>query len=149
MDNFKVFNDRYGHDVGDVALKVVASTLRGGVRGGDALVRWGGEEFAIVAALSDDEGMTRLASRLMSLMRSAHVRADGQRLPVRVSIGGAIARPGEALDHLFVRADHALLRAKATGRDRFVLDGVFVTEPALELAPDPAPGPALEERVAL
>jgi diguanylate cyclase (GGDEF)-like protein/PAS domain S-box-containing protein len=156
VDNFKVFNDRYGHDVGDVALRVVASTLRGGVRGGDALVRWGGEEFAIVAAVSDDEGMTRLASRLLSLMRSAHVRADGQRLPVRVSIGGAIARPGEAFDQLFVRADQALLRAKATGRDRFVLDGMVVTEralardpdPALDPALDPAPSPAHEERTA-
>jgi diguanylate cyclase (GGDEF)-like protein/PAS domain S-box-containing protein len=122
VDNFKTFNDRFGHDVGDEALRIVASTLRGGVRGGDSLVRWGGEEFAIVAATSDGESMRRLAERLLALIRSAQVRSEGRMLSVRLSIGGAIAEPGEALDHLFSRADHALLRAKEGGRDRFVLD---------------------------
>jgi len=122
VDNFKMFNDRFGHDVGDEALRIVASTLRGGVRGGDALVRWGGEEFAIVAATPDEQGIRRLAERLLALIRSAQVRSNGRTLSVRLSIGGAVAEPGEALDHLFSRADHALMRAKEGGRDRFVMD---------------------------
>jgi diguanylate cyclase (GGDEF)-like protein len=122
VDEFKLFNDRFGHATGDEALRVVASTLRGGVRAGDALVRWGGEEFAIVAGAADEEGMQRLAERLLALMRSAQVRAGGRVMSVRMSIGGAIAEPGEAVDHLFSRADRALRLAKAMGRDRFVLD---------------------------
>jgi len=135
VDNFKTFNDRFGHDVGDEALRIVASTLRGGVRGGDALVRWGGEEFAIVAATPDEESIRRLAERLLALIRSAQVRSNGRILSVRLSIGGAIAEPGEAVDHLFSRADHALLRAKAGGRDRFVLDAS--SQPTEPLATDP------------
>ena len=137
VDNFKSFNDRFGHDVGDEALRIVASTLRGGVRGGDALVRWGGEEFAVVAAVTDDEGMHRIADRLLALMRSAQVRTSGKILSVRISIGGALAEPGEQRDQLFFRADHALLRAKEGGRDRFVLDGT-----SLAPAPEPEPKPA-------
>jgi diguanylate cyclase (GGDEF)-like protein/PAS domain S-box-containing protein len=131
VDNFKSFNDRYGHDVGDEALKVVAATLRGGVRGGDTLVRWGGEEFAIVAAINNEEGMHRLADRLLALMRAAQVRVEGKVVTVRVSIGGAVARPGESLDRLFIRADHALLRAKADGRDRFALDAESASAPVV------------------
>jgi diguanylate cyclase (GGDEF)-like protein len=121
VDRFKVINDRYGHDVGDEALRVVASTLRGGVRGGDTLVRWGGEEFAIVAAVADIVALHRLADRLLALMRAASFRVGGRSVPVRVSIGGAFARPGEDAEQLFARADHALLAAKEAGRDRCVM----------------------------
>jgi diguanylate cyclase (GGDEF)-like protein/PAS domain S-box-containing protein len=121
VDRFKSINDRYGHDVGDEALRVVASTLRGGVRGGDTLVRWGGEEFAIVAAVTDALALHRLADRLLALMRAAAFRVDGEAVPVRISLGGAIARAGEDAEHLFARADHALLAAKEAGRDRCVV----------------------------
>ncbi len=123
VDHFKKYNDRYGHAIGDEALKVVAHTLRGAVRGGDTLVRWGGEEFAIVASIDDEAGMHLLADRLLALMRVAQVRTDGRTLSVRVSIGGAIAVQGESLEQVFARADQALLQAKVMGRDRFVLDG--------------------------
>jgi diguanylate cyclase (GGDEF)-like protein/PAS domain S-box-containing protein len=125
VDRFKLFNDRYGHAVGDEALKVVAQTLRGAVRGADTLVRWGGEEFAIVTAIGDEARMHQLADRLLALMRAARVHAAVGPLAVRISIGGAIATRGEPLEQVFARADHALLRAKAMGRDRFVLDGAW------------------------
>jgi diguanylate cyclase (GGDEF)-like protein/PAS domain S-box-containing protein len=123
VDGFKGFNDQYGHDTGDEALCVVASTLRGGVRGGDALVRWGGDEFAIVAALDDEAAVRMLADRLQALMRTAHVPAAGEAVPIRISIGGALAIPGQGLADLFARADRALLAAKTAGRDRFVMSG--------------------------
>ncbi len=122
VDNFKQFNDVHGHDVGDQALKVVAATLEGGLRQGDTIVRWGGEEFAIVAAAADETAIRLLAERLLHLTRAARVHVGGGAAPVRVSIGGAIARPAETLESLFVRADRALLAAKASGRDHFVLD---------------------------
>jgi len=121
VDHFKRVNDRFGHDVGDEALRVVATTLRGGVRGGDTLVRWGGEEFAIVAAVASVAAVDRLAERLLALMRSARVPVGDRMILVRISIGGAIAQPEESIPSLFSRADRALLEAKAAGRDRFVL----------------------------
>lgn len=122
IDHFKRFNDDYGHDVGDQALRVVGATLKGGLRAGDTLVRWGGEEFTLVAAEVDEATMHRLAERLLHLVRATRVPVGSERVAVRVSIGGALARPGESLDALFVRADQALLAAKSGGRDRFVLD---------------------------
>ena len=70
----------------------------------------------------DDEGLHRLADRLLRMVRSTHVPVGAGRFPIHVSIGGALAHPGEPLDALFVRADQALLAAKGTGRDRFVLN---------------------------
>jgi diguanylate cyclase (GGDEF)-like protein/PAS domain S-box-containing protein len=127
VDHFKLFNDEHGHDVGDRALRTVAATLKGGLRAGDTLVRWGGEEFAVVASHVTDDGIVRLADRLLLLIRATRVQTTGGGVPIRVSLGGALALPGEPLEQLFVRADRALLAAKATGRDRFVLDGMGPT----------------------
>ncbi len=122
IDNFKRFNDDYGHDVGDQALRVVGNTLRGALRSGDTIVRWGGEEFAVVAAQVDVEAIHRLADRLLRMVRAAHVAVGSGKVAIHVSIGGALARPGEPLEPLFARADQALLAAKAGGRDHFVLN---------------------------
>ena len=122
IDFFKRFNDEHGHDVGDQAILVVASTLRAAARGGDAVTRWGGEEFAIVAAQVDAAGLQRVGERMLRLVRAAQVPTDHGPLTVRVSIGGSLAVPDEPLADLFVRADQALLAAKQGGRDRFVLD---------------------------
>jgi diguanylate cyclase (GGDEF)-like protein/PAS domain S-box-containing protein len=121
IDHFKQFNDRYGHDVGDIALKVVAETLAGAVRAGDTLVRWGGEEFAVVSGHVDAADLRRIAERVLALVRSTHVRVGPLIVPVRVSIGGALACAGEPPEGLFWRVDRALRDAKAGGRDRLVL----------------------------
>lgn len=124
VDRFKRFNDLHGHEVGDEALKVVATTLRGAVRAGDTVARWGGEEFAIVAARMDEAELAALAERLLRLVRAAGLRVpEGPPLQVRVSIGGSMAVAGEPLSLLFGRADSGLRAAKAEGRDRFVLRG--------------------------
>ncbi len=125
IDHFKQFNDTFGHDVGDQALKVVAATLKGACRTGDTIVRWGGEEFAIVAAQVDADAIHRLADRLLRMVRLAHVPVGAGRFPIHVSIGGALAHAGEPVETLFVRADQALLAAKDAGRDRFVLNEPF------------------------
>jgi diguanylate cyclase (GGDEF)-like protein/PAS domain S-box-containing protein len=122
IDHFKGFNDTYGHDVGDMALKVVADTLTGALRGGDTLVRWGGEEFAVVAAQVDEAALGVIAERILRLIRVTHVPVNGVAVPVLLSIGGAMAAAAEPLDRLFQRADQALLQAKSAGRDRYVLD---------------------------
>ena len=64
IDHFKAINDRYGHNVGDTVLSIVAARLRGGMRNGDEVCRWGGEEFIILAAEATSEEAGQLAERL-------------------------------------------------------------------------------------
>ena len=114
IDDFKRINDRYGHPVGDEALRLVAEGLRGAVRDGDAVFRVGGEEFAVlIAGLAPDAALP-VAERL----REA-VAATPFREPLRVSVGLAgWPDDGAGRDALIERADAALYAAKRSGKDR-------------------------------
>jgi diguanylate cyclase (GGDEF)-like protein/PAS domain S-box-containing protein len=121
IDHFKAVNDQHGHDAGDVALRTVASTIAGGVRNGDIAARWGGEEFVILANAVDDTALRELGERIRALVASSVVRHAEQEIVVRVSIGAAMAGPGDGAHELLARADAALYRAKSGGRDRVVI----------------------------
>jgi diguanylate cyclase (GGDEF)-like protein/PAS domain S-box-containing protein len=122
IDGLARINFDFGHEAGDEVLKVVAAAVAKVVRGGDTLVRWGGGQFAIVAAQVDADGICRLAERVLRTVRTTRVHTRSQGVPVRVSIGGGIAHPAEPTDWLLVRTEHALRAAKSTGRDRFILN---------------------------
>ena len=134
VDRFKAYNDRHGHPAGDRVLRAVATILAEECRGGDAVYRYGGEEFAIVmpeqSPASAAVGMERIA-RAVRAARIPHVAnaADGI---LTISAGVAGRRPGKASDGQDVldRADAALYRAKEAGRDR------------VEQAPEPTLAPA-------
>ena len=121
IDHFKVFNDTYGHPVGDEVLRLVARTLGQGVRSGDMAARYGGEEFAILLPGTSLEGALTLANALrvkiegMALVR----RKSGDKLG-RVTLSGGLAEVlvGESTDTLIARADAALYQAKHRGRNR-------------------------------
>lgn len=142
VDRFKSINDTWGHPVGDRVLQEVAGTLAAAVRGDDLVARIGGEEFAVITHIEAPEGLTGLAERLGSLIRTTHpLLDDGGRLAVTASLGGAIARRGESAADLLARADRALYRSKNEGRDRFTLDrGVAV---GAEVPPQVPPPPVL------
>ncbi len=115
IDHFKAVNDTYGHNRGDVVLKRIADTVRPYLREADAFVRWGGEEFLIIAPETDLEGARRLAEKVRTAI-AAIVFVD---MPsITASFGVAQYRPGEPSDTLINRADDALYRAKAHGRNR-------------------------------
>jgi diguanylate cyclase (GGDEF)-like protein len=127
VDHFKAYNDHYGHLRGDDVLRTVASCLTEAVRGRDDLVsRYGGEEFAIVLPQTDEIGAAVVAERIRRLVKSTEIPHAG--LPassgesfLTVSLGVASVQPAieqVRVDHLIARADQALYRAKATGRDR-------------------------------
>src|SRR5262249_40080003 len=123
VDHFKVFNDSYGHVAGDYALRAVASCLRAAVRPTDLLARYGGEEFLVLLPGATLRQAREVAERLRRAVREAPiVHLDGTALPkVTVSIGAAeLSGSDERLaPEAFVeRADRALYRAKADGRDR-------------------------------
>jgi diguanylate cyclase (GGDEF)-like protein len=119
VDHFKAINDQHGHAVGDHVLKWVAQNLRDGLRGADLVARWGGEEFCILLP------RTRLAEARALAERLTFRIATTGTPRVTVSMGVAEAHaPSEEVDETIRRADEALYRAKASGRNRVVASGV-------------------------
>ena len=121
IDHFKAVNDTYGHDVGDQALRTVAATIAGGVRAGDLVGRWGGEEFLILANGGDERTLKDVAERCRALVASATVQVGGSGIPIRVSVGATRALASDDAHTLFARADAALYQAKECGRDRVMV----------------------------
>jgi diguanylate cyclase len=123
IDFFKRVNDVHGHHMGDEVLRVFAATARSALRETDVISRWGGEEF-LVLMLDTDITLARTAvERLRVAMGQVSVpAASGQRLKVTFSAGLARYRVGESVDGVIERADRALYRAKADGRDRTALE---------------------------
>jgi diguanylate cyclase (GGDEF)-like protein len=118
LDRFKSFNDDFGHQVGDGILRETGQLLRAEVRPRDLVARYGGEEFAILLPDSDASRAERVGQRIVAAFRGY---GWAQR-PVTVSVGGAVARPGDTPETLLRRADAALYRSKEAGRDRCTFD---------------------------
>ena len=123
VDHFKRFNDEHGHDVGDLALRMVANTLAHAVRPFDTIARWGGEEFAGVFPHADEASLRTVGARIRILVRHSRVRAPGKMLAVTVSVGGAAVKAGDTVDSLLKRADEMMYRSKQNGRDRVTIAG--------------------------
>jgi diguanylate cyclase len=121
IDHFKVFNDTYGHQVGDDVLRLVARTLGQCVRSGDMAARYGGEEFAILLPGATLPLAMKLADRLRATIEGMSLtrRKSGDKLG-RVTLSGGVAEvvAGETPDALVARADAALYLAKSRGRNR-------------------------------
>jgi cyclic di-GMP phosphodiesterase len=114
LDNFKEYNDRYGHAAGDEALKVFGGVLLKTTRQMNLSGRFGGEEFLSVLAESSSEGAMVFAERVRASLRAAGLGLG----PLTVSAGVAGYHRGlQTPDELLAGADHALYRAKREGRD--------------------------------
>lgn len=112
LDDFKCYNDTYGHDIGDLLLSRVAFTLKSNLRGSDFAARWGGEEFLVLVDTPSAEA-DQLAERLRRAMEKMEFGEDR----ISISIGGTFALQNDNLHSLLKRADIALYRAKAQGRN--------------------------------
>lgn len=118
VDNFKVFNDKFGHVAGDRALKAVAQVLVKQFRPSDIIVRYGGDEFAVLLPGVSISAANDVAERVRRTVSGT--TGDGSdsliQIPIRISMGIAETRGGD-LDALVRDADAALYRAKRAGRD--------------------------------
>ncbi len=124
IDYFKSVNDRYGHAAGDKVLQSVAKKLSTGVRKGDILARFGGEEFVMLLANKTlDEGL-QLAERIRLLISSTEFTYKKQPLHVTISCGVSSFVENDTPTMIFERADKALYRAKQGGRDRVEIANV-------------------------
>ena len=119
LDNFKNINDKAGHDVGDVALRMLAETLRAELRAEDTAARFGGDEFVMILPQADHEGAQLVAERLRKRIEQTLVPGFGQ---VTASFGVA-SYPAHASsrDTLVNAADRALYNSKDSGRNRISL----------------------------
>ena len=119
IDNFKTFNDQFGHIAGDRALSAVAAILKHQFRPRDLLVRFGGDEFAILLPEVDLELAMSIADRVRKAVRGDTGDSDDSliQIPIRISMGVAEHRAGRSMSSLLRAADAALYRAKHAGRD--------------------------------
>lgn len=115
LDHFKEINDRFGHATGDLILKEFCTVTQGCIRSTDLLGRWGGEEFLVLLPNSSFSSTAQLAERIRATLEQ-HVFAGGHR--ITASFGFAVCQSTDSWDSWLDRADKALYRAKAGGRNR-------------------------------
>ena len=121
IDHFKQVNDRYGHDIGDQVLTIVANTLSLTVRPFDIMCRWGGEEFAGIFPHTDAATLQGIAERLRILVAHSRVGTGIGVLTVTVSIGGTLAQAEDSAAALVRRADTLMYASKTGGRNRVTI----------------------------
>jgi diguanylate cyclase (GGDEF)-like protein len=120
IDGFKEVNDRFGHGVGDEYLTALAQRITSNVSSRDVVARWGGDEFLVAMRLSPADAVGPL-ERVVERVAAQPVATSAGLLPATVTIGVGELSPGETLDDALPRADRAMYRGKASGRDQLVL----------------------------
>jgi len=121
VDNFKSINDNYGHEVGDVILKLVARTLSNDLRAFDFVGRWGGEEFVVLLPRMAPAKLEETANRLRVLVESSSADISGGKLKVTISIGATLGRTGETSHTAIERADKLMYHSKKSGKNRVTI----------------------------
>ncbi len=160
VDNFKQYNDTFGHLAGDEVLKGLADVLSAAIRTADYAARYGGEEFTVVLPETPLEGATEVAERIRERVEQHPFGASGSRVTLSIGIG-EFPSDGDTLEAVIKGADGALYAAKGYGRNRVVtretkltpvqVDGTPLDVPAAPRdvrppapAPKPEVGPAPE-----
>ena len=123
IDNFKKFNDTYGHPMGDKVLQALAKVVRENIREADLACRIGGEEFSVIFPSTGAQEAERVAERIRKSFEEFDFSSIAQEIPrVTISIGVTTGKIGESEEDLICRTDRALYRAKAEGKNRVVAD---------------------------
>jgi len=121
VDNFKRFNDTYGHLEGDRVLAELAEVIRAEIRGSDSAYRYGGEEFIVLFPETVPADAEVVAERIRRAFAEREFPpAPGERVHMAISIGGGCYQPGEALIPFVKRIDGAMYAAKKLGKNRVV-----------------------------
>jgi diguanylate cyclase len=122
VDNFKAFNDRYGHDCGDYVLQAVTELMKSKLRPCDSLARWGGEEFLALLPGANLGGAWEVADLLRECVYHHAFLYQGLQLCITLTFGVAVFNiPGESVTRCISRADNALYDGKQKGKNCVVL----------------------------
>lgn len=117
IDNFKAFNDRWGHEAGDVALKAVSQAAHDFFVSRGCVARYGGEEFAVALPSMHRRESLKLADEFRKCVSELDCKFRNETLKITISAGVAEAKEKESLDDFVRRADEALYAAKRSGRN--------------------------------
>jgi len=123
LDDFKLVNDNHGHIAGDKILIFLANILKRTLRDGDKIFRYGGEEFILVLNRIDSIHCKKMATRILNQISNNNLIYKGESLNVTASIGTTTLNIGDTPDSLIARADSALYKAKAGGKNRVHTEG--------------------------
>jgi len=121
IDFFKMFNDTYGHGVGDLILKSVANTLVSNSRPFDLYGRWGGEEFIGIVRNCTQAELAVVAERLRVMVENSFIMHQGEGLRVTISLGATMLHDDDTMDSLIKRADTLMYESKRAGRNRLTM----------------------------
>lgn len=130
IDHFKSINDRFGHDRGDEALKMIAQTIKGSLRELDVFGRLGGEEFSVFLPSANAERAGSVAERIRANVCASEIDLDGEKCRLSVSIGGIVFDRNTSFSELYRNADQRLYEAKRNGRNRVDMQVVASPEDA-------------------
>lgn len=119
VDNFRKFNNTYGHEAGDLVLKELTKTVTSINRSGDVFGRWGGEEFMGFFSINDPAVIPAIADRYISAIRAMEISFEGQNLSVTASIGITCIREDDTPESVTKRADELMYHSKQAGKDRY------------------------------
>lgn len=125
IDNFKIVNDTYGHNVGDEVLMMVARTLSNNLRAHDLVGRYGGEEFVAIITHVDMAQLHSFAERLRLLVENSRHDTEYGTIQVTVSIGATVVRPEDTVETAIRRADVFMYNSKIGGRNRVSIDSII------------------------
>ncbi|MCP3926815.1 MAG: sensor domain-containing diguanylate cyclase [Desulfobacterales bacterium] len=117
IDNFKNFNDTYGHSVGDDVLKFIAKTFAVNTRPFDLYGRWGGEEFIGIIRNIKGQDLESLGNRLLLLVENSYIMHENEKLNVTISIGATLVNEDDTIFSLVKRADTLLYKSKKAGKN--------------------------------
>ncbi|MBD2531199.1 PleD family two-component system response regulator [Nostoc flagelliforme FACHB-838] len=125
VDFFKLYNDTYGHRIGDRCLQKIAQAIKDIIkRPGDLVARYGGEEFAVILPNTDTEGATHVADNICHAVRTLAIPHINSQVSPYVTLSAGftteIPQSDSDMEEMIAAADWALYQAKAAGRDRFV-----------------------------
>ncbi|TLN00500.1 diguanylate cyclase [bacterium] len=121
LDHFKKINDRYGHAVGDQALRLTAASISGVLRRDDLLARWGGEEFIVLLCDVDSALLERIAQRIRVFIQRSFVVLGEDKVSFTASLGATLARHDDTPQSLIARADALMYRGKQAGRNKVTM----------------------------
>lgn len=121
LDNFKHFNDTYGHKTGDDILIMASRTIMNILRRVDAISRWGGEEFIVILPDINEAVLSDVAERIRVFIQNSYIMVQGKMINITASIGGTSARAGDTVASIVERADTLMYASKASGKNKVTL----------------------------
>ena len=120
IDHFKNFNDTYGHDMGDMVLRLVSDEIKKSIRNSDIAARYGGEELCVILPNTDREGSMHIAERIRKNIENLRIPHEGESITITCSIGVSSIPENQPVDvkEFLKQADQALYEAKNDGRNQ-------------------------------